>query len=147
MEHSPSGQAVLNASPNGESLEITGIGDSGEDGVVVQLGESQFIQFEIDDFDPDLLPAGTAVTMKGRVQGAAGTVDSFGIITSAVTANQELTFSADFSPLGSNTYTALVLDQGDVVYTLPGIPNGDGLTTDTSSIATIPPKIVKSILR
>jgi hypothetical protein len=132
MEHSSSGQAVLNASPNGESLEITGIGNSGEDGVVVQLGESQFIQFEFDDFDPELLPAGTAVTMEGRVQGATGTMESFGIITFAVTPNQDLSFSADYSPIGSNTYTALVLDQGTVVYTLSGIANGDCLLIEST---------------
>jgi len=140
MEHSPSGQAVLNASPTGESLEITGIGNSGEDGVVVQLGESQFMQFEFDDFDPDPLPAGTAVTMEGRVQGTAGTMQSFGIITFSVTADQDLFFSADFSSLGSNTYTALVLDHGTVIYTLPGIDNGDGLVFDRAvSLPSDPP--------
>ena len=139
MEHSPSGQAVLNASPNGESLEIANIGNSGEDGVVVQLAESQFIEFEFDEFDPDLLPAGTAMTMEARVQGAAGTMQSFGVITTAVTANQGLSFCADFSQVGAGTYTALVLNQGNVVYTLPGIANGNGLLIESTANLPDPP--------
>ena len=139
MQHSPSGQAVLNTSPNGESLEIANISDSGEDGVVVQLAESQFIEFEFDEFDPGRLPPGSALTMESRVQGAAGTMQSFGVITTEVTANQGLSLSADFSQVGAGTYTALVLDQGNVVYTLPGIANGDGLVIENSANLPDPP--------
>ena len=144
MEHSPSGQAVLNSSPNGDSLEIANIGNSSEDGVVVQLAESQFMEFEFDEFDPGRLPPGSALTMESRVQGAAGTMQSFGVITTEVTANQGLSLSADFSQVGAATYTALVLDQGNVVYTLPGIANGDGLVAESTGNPSDPPPYPKA---
>ena len=82
--------------------------------------------------------------MESRVQGAAGTMQSFGVITTEVTANQGLSLSADFSQVGAATYTALVLDQGNVVYTLPGIANGDGLVAESTGNPSDPPPYPKA---
>jgi hypothetical protein len=112
MDHAPLGQAELNPSPNNDSLKITNIGDTGNDGVAVQLAESQFLEFEFEDpLDPSLLPAGTTVTLEPRSAGA-GALNPLGSVTLIVNDQQQLGLTADFSNFGSDTYSLSILNNG-----------------------------------
>lgn len=133
LDHQPLGQAVLGTSGGG--LTIMNIGDSGNDGVSVELDGAKFLDFDRQLPDPATLPtstqfsAGYASCQGGLVfavnaqpaPGGTGWRYVLGVVPSWVQGVRVLAFDADGNKLASADLPAT---PGTTLYTMgdPGTP-------------------------
>jgi hypothetical protein len=112
------GSAITEA--NDGALYVTNIGGTGQDGVSIDLGHSQWWKLDF-AADPDLtdLPAGSGVT--ARAFGRHNGVDDSPVGTCSVLSNGSgYAFTADYSSVTSPTVRLRLLNGNTVLADLPG---------------------------
>ena len=113
--HSPLGLAALNVNTNDE-LEVSGLGATGQDGVRIDLGESEGLHWETRV--PGGWPHGASMTieMRGQVGGSPALLGS----TTLESRNGDLQLSSAVP--GVTQYEVKLLRAGQVVYQRTGVP-------------------------
>jgi hypothetical protein len=115
LDYTSLGSAALYASS--VELDISNLGSSGQDGVGIALpGSSTALDFEYQDLDiSNALPVGAYIQMQavGTASGAANGV--LGEATVAKAGISNYLVSANFSSIGSSTYTVEAYYQGTLV--------------------------------
>ena len=125
--HLPEGQANLSVGMAGE-IVVSNIGSSGEDGVTIQIGESDGFDFSISPAQP---PDGTVLTIS-KIGQLNGVPDQLLITETTRIVGGETVLEPDFSPLGASTYTVVALNQGVVVAQRSGL-TGAVITHDSGA--------------
>ncbi len=135
LPHQALGHAQMSAT--GDHLTISNIGSSGEDGVSIDLDEA--VEWGV-NFDPALMywPVGSAfgTTASGSIGG--GTGSGIGSAALGVVGSDALEFRCDFSPLGAESYTVVILDDGAVVLTETGLSEAFTAVVSTTGITPQP---------
>ena len=127
LPHTALGQAQL-AIVN-SNLVVSNIGSSGEDGVAIDLGESEgmFLGF---GNSGALGQVGARIVMEafGKLPGDPNTHQSLSTLTyENMGSTSEL--SVDFSPLGAATFRAKIYNNGTLVHEANGLNSGIAVTT------------------
>lgn len=125
--HTPLGQANLSLDMAGD-LVVSNIGASGQDGVTIQIGESDGLDFSISPAQP---PDGAVLTISkiGQLNGVPD--QPLSTLTTTVV-GAESVLEPDFAPLGASTYTVVALNQGVVVAQVSGL-SGAAVTHDSET--------------
>lgn len=124
IRHFPIGGAGLAENPGG--LVVTNVGDSGEDGVRLELGRAQGWSLMWEPIDAEMLPDGAYVDLVS--QGSLnGQPDQFLGNIHVEDIGSVFQVSFDFARLGAGTYTVKILKDGVVVDELAGV-SGAGVT-------------------
>lgn len=124
LPHSSLGNATL--SSDGDVLSVEGIGSTGNDGVRIDLGESQGVAIELGW--PALPTAGSlSMIQLDPNEEEITTLDvSFGA--------EEYRYLPDFSGIGSETYSVTLIQNGEVVAELHGL-SGDVISHQPASVS------------
>ena len=148
MYHTAEGQALLVPDPVNENLLVAEIGNTGDDGVTIQTGETDFFEVGLADLDPELMDAGATLEYSlAGPPGAGGSITSLSSMLAVVNDNGRFDLSADFSPLGTDSYTTFILNNGEIVYTEEGIPNGSsGLLAGEIKVVCMGSEVIDSIV-
>lgn len=132
----PIGAAQLAVGQDTVSILVSNIGSSGEDGIAIDLGESQgwIGQFQ-DGIDPSALANG--IVLESTLVGSINGLDEQAIVTGTVEdIGNQLQVSVDFSNIASG-YTIEVYNDGNLAGTFAGT-NGPAYIVDSLAAGSVP---------
>jgi hypothetical protein len=105
------------ATVSGGQLNVTNLGNGGQDGVAVSIPDNQSIlDMQLEPMDPtNSLPVGAY--LRAQVLGTANGITNgvLGTVLATKTGTNNLSVSADFSPSGASTYSVQAFYQGTLV--------------------------------
>ena len=113
LVHDPLGRATLSII-SGNTLHVDNIGSSGLDGVRIELGQANSFDSVCQPL-PSGLPVGAArtITAIGSVNGVSGV--TLGRLKGAINGNTTISFTADFSGVGSFSRRVEIYNSGTLV--------------------------------
>lgn len=123
LSHRPLGQAELSVTGAG-SLQVSNLESSGIDGVTIELGETAGVIPEIEFAPEDVQPGAVLVAETfGTVDGVPG--QRAGTMT-VQEVDSRVILTPDFSALGSDTYTMVLMRDGVEVFSQSGMSGPAG---------------------